>query len=228
MRAKEPLFSAAESMPSGMLLYRPLRGTASSDHLDFVRGIAAIAVLLSHLRRLFLVDFSEIAQNSNRLVKLVYFASGFGHFAVMAFFVLSGFLVGGSVLRGRLDNEFNWGLYAINRLTRLWIVLIPALLLGAIWDHAGIRIFGTAGIYGSLPGDSNRSLVAVPPRLASGVMLGNALFLQGISTVTFGSNGPLWSLSYEFWYYVLFPLLVLAYPVKKVSGSTVLYASAAL
>jgi peptidoglycan/LPS O-acetylase OafA/YrhL len=26
----------------------------------------------------------------------------------------------------------------------------------------------------------------------------------------FGSNGPLWSLSYEFWYYILFPAIVLA------------------
>jgi peptidoglycan/LPS O-acetylase OafA/YrhL len=26
----------------------------------------------------------------------------------------------------------------------------------------------------------------------------------------FGSNGPLWSLSYEFWYYILFPALMLA------------------
>ena len=38
------------------------------------------------------------------------------------------------------------------------------------------------------------------------IWLGNALFLQGIACPTFGSNGALWSLSYEFWYYVLFPL----------------------
>ena len=34
----------------------------------------------------------------------------------------------------------------------------------------------------------------------------NAFFLQTIVGPTFGSNGPLWSLAYEWWYYVLFPL----------------------
>jgi peptidoglycan/LPS O-acetylase OafA/YrhL len=38
-------------------------------------------------------------------------------------------------------------------------------------------------------------------------MLGNLLFLQTIKVPVFGSNGPLWSLSNEFWYYLMFPLL---------------------
>jgi peptidoglycan/LPS O-acetylase OafA/YrhL len=228
MRVKERLLPAAEPLSGKMLAYRSLRGSASSDHLDMVRGAAALAVMLGHLRYLFFVDFSEIAQNSSPMIKLVYFASGFGHYAVMAFFVLSGFLVGGSVLRGRMDEEFNWSRYATNRLTRLWIVLIPALLIGAIWDHMGIRLFGTSGIYGGLPDRFDGGLFAVSPRLSGSVMLGNMLFLQGISTVTFGSNGPLWSLSYEFWYYVLFPLIVLAYPAGKFGKSTVLYSAAAL
>src|SRR5262249_24957688 len=36
--------------------------------------------------------------------------------------------------------------------------------------------------------------------------LGNLFFLQTIFCATFGSNGPLWSLANEFWYYVLFPV----------------------
>ena len=210
-----------------MLAYKSLRGSASSDHLDLVRGLAAIAVMLGHLRNLYFVDFSEAAGNSNPLVRLVYFVSGFSHYAVMIFFVLSGFLVGGTVLRGRMDRTWSWSLYATNRLTRLWVVLIPALILGAIWDHCGIHIFGTAGIYGGVA-RANVGIFAVPPRLAASVMLGNALFLQSILTPTFGSNGPLWSLSYEFWYYVLFPLMVLAIPLGKVTWSTVLYAIAAV
>jgi len=208
MKTKERLLPEAEPLPGKILAYRSLRGTASSDHLDMVRGAAALAVMLTHLRFLFFVDLGD-AQNSNPLIKLVYFVSGFGHYAVMAFFVLSGFLVGGSVLRARMDGEFNWGLYATNRLTRLWIVLIPALLLGAIWDHLGLHLFGTSGVYGRLPG-----VTSLAPRLSASVMLGNMFFLQGITTVTYGSNGPLWSLSYEFWYYVLFPLIVLAYPAE--------------
>jgi peptidoglycan/LPS O-acetylase OafA/YrhL len=36
--------------------------------------------------------------------------------------------------------------------------------------------------------------------------LGNIAFLQNTLVPVFGSNGPLWSLNYEFWYYIMFPL----------------------
>jgi len=192
-----------------------------------VRGIAALAVMIGHLRNLFFVDFSEAAGNSNIPIKILYFVTGFGHEAVMVFFVLSGFLVGGSVIRGRMEGRWSWSLYLINRLTRLWVVLIPALILGSIWDHSGIHIFGVAGIYGG-HAQANVGRVPVLPRLSAGVMVGNALFVQTIFTPTFGSNGPLWSLSNEFWYYLLFPLMVLAYPARKFDWSTVLYAGAGL
>jgi peptidoglycan/LPS O-acetylase OafA/YrhL len=38
------------------------------------------------------------------------------------------------------------------------------------------------------------------------VFFGNLFFLQGLTVPTFGSNGALWSLANEFWYYLLFPL----------------------
>jgi peptidoglycan/LPS O-acetylase OafA/YrhL len=204
-----------------MLAYKSLRGSSSSDHLDLVRGAAALEVLLGHLRGLFFVDSPA---NSNFLIRVVYFATDFGRESVMIFFVLSGFLIGGTVLRGKIDGDFSWSVYSTNRLTRLWVVLIPALFLCAFWDHLGIRIFGTSGIYGLVPGSTGR--YAVLPRLSGVVLLDNALFLQGIIAPTYGSNGPLWSLSYEFWYYVIFPLIVLAFPAKKIDRSTVLYAGA--
>ncbi len=36
-------------------------------------------------------------------------------------------------------------------------------------------------------------------------------FLQGILVDCFGQNLPLWSLSYEFWFYMIFPCMVLAF-----------------
>jgi peptidoglycan/LPS O-acetylase OafA/YrhL len=226
-RPREDVASAigAEPRPRNMLAYKSLRGTAASDHLDFVRGTAALAVLCGHLRSHFIVSYSDIVGKPNPLVKFLFLVTGFPHYAVMMFFVLSGFLVGGTVLRGRMDGKFSWSPYAVNRLTRLWVVLIPALLLGAFWDHLGIHLFGTSGIYGGLP-KTNAAMVPIPPRLSAGAMLGNAFFLQGILAPTFGSNGPLWSLSYEFWYYVLFPLIVLAFPLGRAGWSNVLYAIA--
>ncbi len=207
-----------------MLADKSLRGAAASDHLDMVRGAAAIAVTLAHLRQGFFVSPSDIRLHSNPVIKIVYFATAFGHYSVMIFFVLSGFLVGRIVLRGRLEGNFSWSDYATNRLTRLYVVLIPALIIGAVWDLIGIHLFGISGIYGGLT--SNHS-DAVLPHLSAGIMLGNALFLQGILTPTFGSNGPLWSLSYEFWYYVLFPLMVLAFPSRKAGWTHAFYGAAA-
>lgn len=226
MRDRAPL-AAPEGVSRNMLAYKPLRGTSISDHLDMLRGTAALAVMLGHLRGLFFVDLYDIAWKPGIPLKILYAATAFGHESVMIFFVLSGFLVGGSGLRGRIDGDWSWARYATNRLTRLWVVLIPALIVGSIWDHAGIAAFGTSGIYGA---HAKNILVRfdVPARLSWKVMLGNALFVQQILTPTFGSNGALWSLSYEFWYYVLFPLIVLAYPSKKITWSTLWYVAAAI
>src|SRR5262249_48022606 len=65
-------------------------------------------------------------------------------------------------------------------------VLIPALVLTALLD--------------AWRGEWPDPLVA----------LGNAAFLETIAVPTFGSDAPLWSLAYEFWYYVTFPVLVFA------------------
>ena len=40
------------------------------------------------------------------------------------------------------------------------------------------------------------------------MFLSNLAFLQTVVTTTYGSNGPLWSLANEFWYYILIPLCV--------------------
>jgi peptidoglycan/LPS O-acetylase OafA/YrhL len=51
---------------------------------------------------------------------------------------------------------------------------------------------------------------AVGPQLGPGVLLGNVLFLQNVVVESYGSNAPLWSLAFEFWFYIAFPLFWLA------------------
>lgn len=169
------------------------------------RGIAAAAVFVGHLRALFFVGFTEIQQPA-ALTKCLYFMTGYGHQAVIIFFVLSGYFISNSILDARRKGIWRWESYSVSRLTRLYVVLIPALLLTSAWDQFGMRLFGSANIYGG----ANQAVVVGGILNRSGVntCLGNALFLQGIACVPFGSNGPLWSLSYEFWYYVLFPLIL--------------------
>lgn len=54
------------------------------------------------------------------------------------------------------------------------------------------------------------------------------MFLQNFRVLPFGSNSPLWSLSNEFWYYVLFPLGFLACLPATPLWKRVVYAVAAL
>lgn len=177
----------------------------ASVHLDALRGAAAIAVFLTHWRALFFVDFPQVA-HINVPLKLLYELSGLGHSAVMVFFVLSGFLIASTISRAMSQGRWSWGWYAEQRLTRLYVVLLPALILGAVWDSAGLHLFRHASVYHAAPDYFFILRYPVVQHLTLRDWLGSLFFLQGIRTKVFGTNGPLWSLSYEFWYYVIFPL----------------------
>jgi peptidoglycan/LPS O-acetylase OafA/YrhL len=182
----------------------------SSDaltHFDFLRGIAAVAVAVGHVRGLYFVDFEQM-KGGGALLKALYLVTGFGHQAVVIFFALSGFFVGSSVLSSR--DRWSWSQYLLRRFTRLYVVLVPALVLTALLDRTGMALFGASGIYAGKLDAPYLTLQNVAVTGGVGTFLGNAAFLQQIFVDTFGTNGPLWSLAYEFWAYLLFPLLVQA------------------
>src|SRR5947208_15340259 len=86
---------------------------------------------------------------------VLYFAGGLGRQAVVMFFVLSGFFIGWSVIGSIRSGRWSWRGYIVRRLTRLGIVLLPALLLTAFWDVAGIALFGVHSAYlGGRSGDA--------------------------------------------------------------------------
>jgi peptidoglycan/LPS O-acetylase OafA/YrhL len=57
----------------------------------------------------------------------------------------------------------------------------------------------------------------VAANLTLSVFLGNLAFLQTILVPPWGSNGPLWSLACEFWYYIWFPALALLLRRRRLS-----------
>jgi peptidoglycan/LPS O-acetylase OafA/YrhL len=96
--------------------------------------------------------------------------------------------------------------YAIDRVTRLWIVLVPAFLLSlalAVLD-------GTA--------DPQRVDFSTDNPFSGAAFAGNLLGVQDMLVPRYGGNFALWSLAYESWYYVLFPLLVLAWTARRASA----------
>ena len=179
-------------------------------HLDFARGIAALAVCACHLRAFQFITFSQV-QEPSVLNRLFYLATGYGRQAVMVFFVLSGYLIAGSVADSLGNGRWTWSGYALRRLTRLWLVLIPALLLTVVWDGLGGYFSGGRGYDGQFANILHSGPTVMQP-LAGGLLVfgGNVAFLQTIACPAFGTNSPLWSLANEFWYYVLFPLGCLA------------------
>lgn len=57
-------------------------------------------------------------------------------------------------------------------------------------------------------------------------LFGNLFMLQDVLTPTRGSNGPLWSLSYEWWYYCLFAFALAAIALPFAIGSLSLRSNA--
>lgn len=179
----------------------------ASVHLDMARGVAALAVLVGHVRGLFFVEYRELSHHSP-LVSAFYAATALGHQAVVVFFVLSGFFIVSSIADSFEQRKWSWTAYLVNRITRLSLVLIPSLILCSILDRIGMAMAATAPLYqhpvANLFTDSIASLETFRN------FVGNLFYLQGILVEPFGSNAPLWSLSYEFWYYIIFPLALCA------------------
>lgn len=188
---------------------------AQAPWLNVARALAAWMVCFAHLRAFFLVDFEQ--SGSGPLGSLFYFATGLHHQAVMIFFVLSGYFVGGALLREAQRGPIDFRLYALKRATRLWMVLVPALLLTLLWDRLGMALAGSAaydGAYAAILSSGPTPDAPADHSLIS--FLGNVFFLQTIFVPSYGSNGPLWSLAYEGWYYLLFPLAVQVFMARAV------------
>ena len=200
MRTK---LAGPDALPTGDRLL-----TDRLDHLDLLRGMAAWLVLGGHLRGLVFQSYAELAaEQTGPLVKAFYFATGLGAHAVLAFFALSGFLVGGKALGDLLSGRFTWTGYMLRRLTRLWLVIVPLLVVTFVLDRTGLALTGGAGYDGRFYDVFNsgpKPLHGIDHGMAT--LLGNVAFLHTIVVPVFGSNGPMWSLTNEFWYYVVFPL----------------------
>jgi peptidoglycan/LPS O-acetylase OafA/YrhL len=175
--------------------------------LDCFRWTAALEVTVFHLRRFMFIPRA----NANLAWKIFFLLTSYGHEAVIVFFVLSGFLVGGSVIDEMAAQKFNWRVYMAKRIARIYPVFLLGLAVGFSLDYTGLHNFDKSGLYSTAHplriGSINES---VSSSLHAPVVVGNCLMLQTIFVPTLGSNGPLWSLSYEFWYYVLFPAAALA------------------
>ena len=190
--------------------YRPdLLDSELAGWLDHIRWIAALAVAAGHLRTLIFPDADDIAMSL--LVAPFYFLTLYGNQAVVIFFALSGLLVGGSVIRAFKGGRWDPGRYALDRATRLYVVLLPAVALSLL-------LASTVGGADCEAPDGGL------------LVLGNLAFLQNFTVEPLCNNSPLWSLSSEAFFYLVGPVMILAVYRRswKLAGLALLLLAAAL
>ena len=155
--------------------------------LDWVRFLAALLVVLGHARPAHWVGWSDLSIDSHRLAAQFFFLLiSPGRQAVVVFFVLSGFLVGGRLIQRIRAGTFSLPSYALDRATRILIPLIPSLgvtVISVFLVHRGFP----PGFWGQLTCNLGQ--------------------LQGIACPPLEGNSSLWSLNYEVWFYVVGGLL---------------------
>jgi peptidoglycan/LPS O-acetylase OafA/YrhL len=175
-----------------------------SQFIEASRWLGALVVLAVHTSNLFINNADIMSAPHAPLAYVWWFYATFelGHQAVLAFFVMSGYLVGGAVLAHLRKNQNFLREYFIHRVSRIYLVVGPAVVLTLVLDSLGGWLFASSGVY---------DWPLFKGHFSALLFLTSFLNLQGIGFDYFGTNGPLWSLACEFWYYVTFPLLLLPF-----------------
>jgi peptidoglycan/LPS O-acetylase OafA/YrhL len=152
-----------------------------SLYLDLVRFLAAFVVLISHLA------YSRFTDGNYAFLR----HWNVGSDVVVLFFVLSGLVI--AYTADTKDKTL--GAFAFNRLTRVWSVAIPAVVLTIALDRLGSHLNPQAYTGWWFAAHDAGSM------LFFGLTFSTE---WGLLPFRLGSNGPYWSLSYEVAYYALF------------------------
>jgi len=159
-----------------------------SLYLDLLRFALALTVMLGHA-----CDPAYVG-DSLTLATMPHY----GLTAVMGFFVLSGFVIA-HVTQG---NERDPRTYFAARASRMYSVVLPALLLTAALDALGSKIDPAVYAHGPIRIGEHQPL----RYLLTGLFLQN--YWLWPKEMTPGINHPFWSLSYEVTYYAIFGLML--------------------
>ena len=149
-----------------------------SLYLNGVRFLAAMFVFWAHM-----------GYFSGWRVPIVGY---YGSEAVIVFFVLSGFVISYSAKNKHPDLPD----YALSRIARLWSISIPAIALTCLLDTVGQKL-ALPAYSPMMPYSATKWIVAA---------FANWAFLSQFwsFSISPGTNGPFWSITYEFWYYAIF------------------------
>lgn len=169
-----------------------------AEFLDSLRGLASLLVVFAHANQFFILPLYG-TDGPQRLIP-GYFASC----AVIAFFVLSGFVISMSICNSISRNKKAWFIdFMIRRIARIYPPFIFSLILTIficsliyffiLHSHNSLRISGDMYVVRESISFQWASLPQI------------LMMLPGFIKVlpSYLMNGPLWSLSYEFWMYII-------------------------
>jgi peptidoglycan/LPS O-acetylase OafA/YrhL len=207
------------SAPDQALAPTTALDASGRSFVAFARWGSATIVMLSHLRGVMFIGWGSLPPPlHNPAIAAFYFATSFYHEAVVIFFVLSGFLIAGPNLDRVGIKVFSPKSYGADRFTRIYVTALPAMLLTLAADWIGRTYLPGAGFY-----DGSNLLML--DRVRGGVqhdslldLVRNLLMLQPAHAPMLGSNIPLWSLSYEVWFYVWFGVSAFALQTRRRSA----------
>ncbi len=176
--------------------------------LDRLRMLLAILVVVCHIH--YFEEIFEVESPPNNWKHLPLLL---GHQSVIIFFVLSGYFVGGQAFLRYSNRTFLFFQFLVERLTRLWIVLVPALLL-TFFSNQVTCLSNQNSMYCTERIEVGALSLSMNEVSNLKVFLGNVIFLQGIKAPVYGSNLPLWSIAYEFWYYMSIPFFIFFWKLR--------------
>ncbi len=142
---------------------------------------------------------------------LVYGLSAFryGHQAVLFFFVLSGFVIHLKYAKNIVANgspAFNVKDYLVKRIKRIYPPFLLAMLITFVLDHIGSNLNHIILYNGNAQDEILNEIVEKKHDLVT--LIGNLFFIRTEDIGVWGSNGPSWSLKYEWWFYMIYPALI--------------------
>jgi peptidoglycan/LPS O-acetylase OafA/YrhL len=182
---------------------------------DSFRGASALLVLIGHLYQFIIAPSYQLNTESN---VLSFMFSQMAVLSVMVFFVLSGFMITASMYRNISAHNFKFfdvNTFVRDRLIRLYPPLIFALALIVLFIFVA-TLFDLRAL-SSLSNGNELYLVREKLELQPANIVASLFFIQNFfdELATPSMNSPLWSLSHEFWFYVLAALALLSCYKKR-------------
>ncbi|MEH2519002.1 peptidoglycan/LPS O-acetylase OafA/YrhL [Bradyrhizobium sp. AZCC 1610] len=172
---------------------------ATSNLMDALRGVSAMIVACVHGFQVFVLPYYGVGSPSHILTSLL------ATHAVTMFFIVSGFMIYVSTLRHRnADGSFQSARFAEARILRIYPPLIAAIVI-TILVYLTIQLLGLHGresfrLGGELFVARERATLEWSALPSTFFLLYGAV--PG-APPPINMDGPLWTLSYEWWFYIL-------------------------